>query len=98
MKPGFLVAVTVFSASSNLLPGLEVGALGACHQERMANLLADTLVSPTRYMRAYLQQRGWRLPSDTRVIPNVMPRRDPARACSLPGHGACQVSVASGTL
>lgn len=46
----------------------------------MANLLADTLVSPSRYMRAYLQQRGWRLPPDTRVIPNVMPRRANAPA------------------
>ena len=53
----------------------------------MANLLADTLVSPTRYMRAHLQQRGWRLPSDTRVIPNVMPRRDPAPRVPSPDMG-----------
>ena len=37
------------------------------------NLMADTMVSPTSYMRAYFRQRGWRLPADTRVIPNVMP-------------------------
>ena len=42
-------------------------------QERMVNMLADTLASPTEHMRAYLQARGWRLPTDTRVIPNVMP-------------------------
>ena len=42
-------------------------------QERMVNLMADTMVSPTSYMRAYFQRRGWRLPTDTRVIPNVMP-------------------------
>lgn len=55
----------------------------------MANLLADTLVSPSRYMRAYLQQRGWRLPPDARVIPNVMPRRDLlARVPSSPDMGS----------
>ena len=37
------------------------------------NLMADTMVSPTSYMRAYFRRRGWRLPTDTRVIPNVMP-------------------------
>lgn len=42
-------------------------------QERMVNLMADTMVSPTSYMRAYFRQRGWQLPADTRVIPNVMP-------------------------
>ena len=42
-------------------------------QERMVNLMADTMVSPTSYMRAYFRRRGWQLPVDTRVIPNVMP-------------------------
>ena len=42
-------------------------------QERMVNLMADTMISPTSYMRAYFWRRGWRLPADTRVIPNVMP-------------------------
>ena len=42
-------------------------------QERMVNLMADTMVSSTSYMRAYFRQRGWRLPTDTIVIPNVMP-------------------------
>ena len=42
-------------------------------QERMVNLMADTMVSPTSYMRAYFRRRGWQLPADTRVIPNVMP-------------------------
>lgn len=37
------------------------------------NLLADTMVSPTSYMRAYFKQRGWQLPKDSVVIPNVMP-------------------------
>ena len=37
------------------------------------NLMADTMTSPTGYMRAYFKQRGWRLPEDTLTIPNVMP-------------------------
>ena len=76
------------------------------HQERLANLLADTLVSPTRYMRAYLRQRGWRLPPDARVIPNVMPRRGspaarapspdtgPARSALCVAHAGCCAACA----
>ncbi len=41
------------------------------------NALADVLAPPSRHMRAYLRQRGWALPADTRVIPNVLP---PAQA------------------
>ncbi|CAL8462363.1 g1896 [Coccomyxa elongata] len=52
---------------------LSVEPLRIDHQERMVNMLADTLASPTQHMRAYLRARGWRLPTDTRVIPNVMP-------------------------
>lgn len=52
------------------------------------NMLADTLVSPTAYMRAYLQQRGWQLPADMRVIPNVMP------ALGQPREGAAVSSAA----
>ena len=37
------------------------------------NLMADTMTSPTGYMRAYFKQRGWRMPEDTLTIPNVMP-------------------------
>ncbi|CAL5227669.1 g10676 [Coccomyxa viridis] len=43
------------------------------HQERMVNLMADTMASPTAYMQAYFRQRGWQLPEDTLTIPNVMP-------------------------
>lgn len=50
------------------MTGLLCGA-----QERMAILMADTLASPTQHMRAYLNARGWTLPDDTKIIPNVMP-------------------------
>ena len=53
-------------------------------QERMVNLMADTMVSPTSYMHAYFRRRGWQLPVDTRVIPNVMPSsKEPAAAPHL---------------
>ena len=53
-------------------------------QERMVNLMADTMVTPTSYMRAYFRRRGWRLPADMHVIPNVMPSfKEPAMATRL---------------
>eukprot|EP00884_Botryococcus_braunii_P014758 jgi/Botrbrau1/23283/Bobra.0102s0026.1 len=42
----------------------------------MSLQLADALISPTRYMRAFLKQRGWRLPREQLVIPNVIPHSD----------------------
>lgn len=48
-------------------------------------MLADTLASPTQHMRAYLQARGWRLPADTRVIPNVMPALEAEPKQEAPG-------------
>ena len=46
------------------------------------NLLADTMVSPTRYMQAYFRQRGWQMPEDNQVIPNVMPSFQEERAAA----------------
>ena len=46
------------------------------------NLLADTMVSPTRYMQAYFRQRGWQMPEDKSVIPNVMPSFHEERAAA----------------
>ncbi len=37
--------------------------------ERTAVALADTLVSPTRHLLAWMRERDWTLPSDTRVVP-----------------------------
>ena len=53
--------------------------------------LADVLASPSRYMLAYFQQRGWALPLDSRVIPNVLPPAEPQQpapaAAGSPGQG-----------
>lgn len=49
-------------------------------QERMVMLLADSLVSPTEYMQSYLLQRGWQLPADSRIIPNIMPAFEEAKS------------------
>lgn len=46
------------------------------------NLLADTMVSPTRYMQAYFRQRGWQMPEDNLVIPNIMPSFQEERAAA----------------
>ena len=57
--------------------------------ERLGLQLADALISPTRYMTAFLRQRGWRLPKTALVIPNVAPPRlDPQQALpQAPGGG-----------
>ena len=61
--------------------------------ERLGLQLGDALISPTRYMTAFLRQRGWRLPKTTLVIPNVAPPRldEPNQAPPLaPGGGTAQ--------
>lgn len=42
--------------------------------ERLTMHLADNIKSPSAYMLAHLRQRGWRLPPDSSVIPNVVPQ------------------------
>lgn len=54
------------------LQALELGALRMDHHERMANALNDFEISPTRYMLAYLRQRGWKLPHNAVHIPNIL--------------------------
>jgi O-antigen biosynthesis protein len=39
--------------------------------DRCSIEMADQLVSPSRYMLDHLRSRGWTLPSDSRIIPNV---------------------------
>ena len=46
----------------------------------MANQLNDHQISPTNYMTAFLKQRGWRLPTSTITIPNVIPEVEPKAA------------------
>jgi glycosyltransferase involved in cell wall biosynthesis len=41
--------------------------------ERQSVALADVLVSSSRYMLEYLAARGWDLPPDRRVLPNLLP-------------------------
>ena len=41
--------------------------------ERVTLNLAEFVISPTAYMLAYLRQRGWLLPANTTVIPNIVP-------------------------
>ena len=65
-----------------------------CVQERMVNLMADTMASPTAYMQAYFRQRGWRLPEDTLTIPNVMPAFQKESATLHPSEDVRQVSQA----
>lgn len=43
-------------------------------QERLTMHLADDVKSPSAYMLAHLRQRGWRLPPNSSVIPNIVPQ------------------------
>ena len=56
---------------------LEVGAF-----ERRAVELADVVISPSEYMLAYLAQRGWILPRQRYVIPNLVQSEMPSSASS----------------
>lgn len=40
--------------------------------ERRTAELADIIISPSDYMVDYVQKRGWKLPSSTYVIPNIV--------------------------
>ena len=51
---------------------MDVTTLRIDNAERMANQLNDIEISPTNYMLAFLRQRGWQLPADSIVIPNVI--------------------------
>lgn len=62
-----------WSTQGSVQRPLDVVSLRIDQQERMGLQLADTLISPTHYMAAFLKQRGWRLPRETLIIPNVVP-------------------------
>jgi glycosyltransferase involved in cell wall biosynthesis len=47
------------------------GALGITMLEQASIELADVVVGPSRYVIDWMQQHGWRLPADTRVIPHL---------------------------
>lgn len=49
--------------------------------ERECCELADCLISPSRYLIEWMRERGWKLPDDTRCIPNftTLPRSVPPR-------------------
>jgi glycosyltransferase involved in cell wall biosynthesis len=40
--------------------------------ERRSGELADQVISPSQYMVDWLSAHGWRLPSGTRVLPNIV--------------------------
>ena len=42
---------------------MDLTSLRIDHAERMTLQLGSLLISPTRYMTAFLQQRGWRMPA-----------------------------------
>src|ERR671937_271728 len=47
------------------------GALAITMLEQASIELADVVVSPSRYLVDWMREQGWRLPSDTRVIPHL---------------------------
>jgi glycosyltransferase involved in cell wall biosynthesis len=51
--------------------------------ERACVELADFLVSPSKYLLGWMQEQGWKLPKNTRCIPNLV---------SSPGSFAAQTS------
>lgn len=63
----------VWSQLGEMNRPMDVGALRIDNHERLTNALNDVEISPTNYMLSYLRQRGWTLPNNTIVIPNVVP-------------------------
>lgn len=51
-----------WSTQGQVVRPWDVVSMRIDHAERMALQLASALISPTRYMTAYLKLRGWRLP------------------------------------
>jgi glycosyltransferase involved in cell wall biosynthesis len=47
------------------------GALGITMLEQASIELADVVVSPSRYVVDWMEEQGWQLPADTRVIPHL---------------------------
>jgi glycosyltransferase involved in cell wall biosynthesis len=54
-----------------LPPGRDV--LGVDYMERMTVALADTVISPSRYMIEWMQRERWSLPEHVEVIANPVP-------------------------
>lgn len=78
LRQGLRIAVEphgghVWSQLGEMNRPMDVGALRIDNHERLTNALNDIEISPTSYMLSYLKQRGWSLPNDTIVIPNVVP-------------------------
>ena len=81
VQPGLRIAVEphgghVWSQLGEANRPMDVYALRIDSNERSTNALNDVEISPTKYMLAYLRQRGWALPNDTVVIPNIVPDAD----------------------
>lgn len=62
---------------------MDVYALRIDSNERLTNALSDIMISPTKYMVSFLRQRGWSLPNETIVIPNIVPDVDKHAAAPI---------------
>ena len=77
-KPGVRLAVEphgghYWSTQGSRQRPTDVMTLRIDDHERVTLSLAEFVISPTAYMLAYLRQRGWQLPQNTSVIPNIVP-------------------------
>jgi len=48
-------------------------ALARDHLEQMTVAFADCVITPSQHLLDWMTESGWRLPADTRVIPNPVP-------------------------
>lgn len=81
LQPGLRIAIEphgghVWSQLGEMYQPMDVYALRIDGSERGVHALNDIEISPTKYMLAYLRQRGWTLPESTRVIPNIVPEAE----------------------
>ncbi len=77
-KPGLRLAIEphgghYWSTQGGQQRPTDVMTLRIDDHERLTLNLAEFVISPTAYMLAYLRQRGWQLPTNTTVIPNIVP-------------------------
>jgi len=56
----------------NALPYTSRSEVAGSYLERRCIELADILVSPSRYLLDWMIAHGWKLPSDTRVLQNIV--------------------------
>lgn len=64
----------------NSLPYRDRLAIAVSFLERRSAALAETVISPSRYLADWMASHGWELPADVRVLPNIviLPRSLPS--------------------